>query len=285
MRKYPIAAAIGAALIIWVSLFQGYRNSVDLAIFAVIGAVAGVVLNLLPRFVTWMVLGAMIPAAVVPVYLPDNWIELESVPAFSFCIIGGIVGLLIGLTVREGARWYQLSLRTLLLLFTLVAICVSPFGRAAVKGRIQERVVRELRMNGAAVSYSADRSPIMEMLFGKDAVQQVTAITWNGDVPIRVGRSATYLNGPPVTDAEVEKLLLFTEIESLGLAGSRLTDLNFLAGFSKLEHLDLRGVSADVAPLKNLKGLKSLDLRGAAVNPDTIEQLRADLPECEIRSG
>ena len=79
-----------------------------------------------------MVVGALIPALFVPIQLPAeaNWNDLESLHAFSFCIIGAIAGLLVGLTVRKDARWYQLSLRTFLLLFTLTAICFSPFGRA-----------------------------------------------------------------------------------------------------------------------------------------------------------
>jgi hypothetical protein len=283
MAKHRVIfATMGAVLVFWVSVFQGYRKPFDLTLFAAIGFVAGALLSYMPRFVTWTIVGAVIPTAFVPVHVQGNWNELANLHSLSLCIIGGIVGFGFGLTVRKEARWYQLSLRTFALLITLAAVCFSPIGRAIMRGQVQQRAVREIQSKGGTASYSPDRSLFWGLLLGRDVVQRVTAIQWNGDVPIRIGNSLTYLNGQAVTDADVESLLSFPAIESLTLAGAQITDLHIVAKLSKLKQLDLRGVSADVSPLKDLRELRRLDLRGANVHPDSVERLRADLPNCKI---
>ena len=290
-RKLLIVASAGAALFTWSSIVQGYHVPIDVVMFALVGSALAMGISFMPRFVSWAAIGAFLPTAFLPIYLPAgaDWIELESLHAFSFCIIGGVVGSLFGITARKEARWYQLSLRTFLLLVTLVALGFSPIGRAVVSGRIQQRAVRELSAKGASIRYSARRhSPLLQLVFGQHALQPVVSVVWHGNVPIRIGNTATYLGGGSIADADVEILLALPEMESLDLAGSRITDkgLRVVTNLSKLRHLDLRGISASdeaIASLQTLAKLQTLDLRGASVNLDVIEKLRVAMPDCDIQ--
>ncbi len=98
------------------------------------------------------------------------------------------------------------------------------------------------------------------------------------------------LSGTTITDASVAKLTAAPELKKLRLAETGITDasLDTLVKLGKLESLNLYGTkvtNAGVLKLAALPGLKSLYLWQTDVSPETITELKAKLPNCDIITG
>ena len=67
--------------------------------------------------------------------------------------------------------------------------------------------------------------------------------------------------------SDISPLANFTELESLNLMETGVSDISPLAGLAELESLDLWGTGvSDISPLAGLTGLRSLDLWGTGVS-------------------
>jgi len=98
------------------------------------------------------------------------------------------------------------------------------------------------------------------------------------------------LSGTMITDATVAKLSGAPELRKLRLAETPVTDasIDTLVKLSKLESLNLYGTkvtNAGVLKLATLANLKSLYLWQTDVSPETIEELKKKLPNCDIVTG
>lgn len=81
-----------------------------------------------------------------------------------------------------------------------------------------------------------------------------------------------------------EDMLCRRDVTELDLHEHNAAQLEKVARLEHLEVLDLRGTSvADIAQVTGMKTLKLLDLRGTDLTVEQYEQLRAALPDCEIR--
>ena len=223
---------------------------------------------------------------------------------------------------KSERRWYRFSLRTLLIVMFLstpglgwisVRIKRAQANRDRVAPREEQMwtAAREMRKAGGYVDYSidAERFPsCLELLFddpggADDPVQRSTVHRVTFD---------PYANKNQ-TDADLEHVRAFTDIEFLEIGGSDITDagLVHLKGLTNLKRLRLHGTSVTDAGLMHLKeftqldelwldgahvtdaglvhlegftNLKELNLDGTDVTYfEGVKNLQESLPNCKIR--
>jgi hypothetical protein len=181
-------------------------------------------------------------------------------------------------------RWYQYSLRSLLVLMVLVASLGSWFAvkrqqlekqRAAVKaiGEMGGEVEYDYQLDGSG-RLNLDAEPPgpawLRNLLGDDFFTHVVCVYLDGspitDAGLEHLKGLTrlkelLLNGPQVTDAGLEHLKGLTQLQFLGLNHTHVTDagLGQLNGLTQLQWLDLDGAQVTGAGLQHLKVLPQLD--------------------------
>ncbi len=170
---------------------------------------------------------------------------------------------------RAKHRWYQFSLRTLLLFVLVAGIGFGLFGRELEHARHEKKAAEELRKLGAGLD---DWPGWQEIVFGRDypPIVQVN------------------LRGTREIDAALEHLAALEHIEDLGLSGTSVSDadLENLKKLTSLVSLDLRDTAVSDSGLEHLKGLTGLrwlKLTGTQVTEKGVEKLQQALPNCEIR--
>ena len=169
-------------------------------------------------------------------------------------------------------RWLQLSLRTLLILVTL--LCVA-LGWIVHRGERQRRAVAGLEELGAAIEYEASDSPRAERFFGlsrwlpRDYFDDVAGVDSLGSSVTDAGLSHIQgltrlkrlsVNGTQVTDAGLTHIRGLTRLEGLSLGGTQVTDagLAHLQGLTQLKVLFLDGTQVTDAGLLHVRDLTRL---------------------------
>ena len=148
-------------------------------------------------------------------------------------------------------RWYQFSLRSLLVLTLIVAIGMSWLAVRLRQAQNQRKAVIELQKLGATVEYQETEGGLSNALLRN-----------------LVGDEAL-----PVVEID----LLGTQVTDAGLV--------HLKGLSSLNWLDLDGTQLTDAGLIDLKGLSSLerlDLHQTQVTEGGVQELQQALPNCKI---
>ena len=154
--------------------------------------------------------------------------------------------------MKPRRRWYQFSLRTLLLFVLLCAIPCSWFSVELRKFERHRRAYQQLEWD--IYTTSADEFPShigwLHKLLGHEESYDFGMLVFNNDAAI--------------DDNTLASVAQFENLEQLWLNGDiTITD----AG---LEHL------------KGLKHLEDLSLGDASVSPEAVRKLREALPGCKI---
>ena len=104
------------------------------------------------------------------------------------------------------------------------------------------------------------KNPSSESNGGAESIQEIRAM--GGEVVVTLGKVVRInLSSKPVTDVDLETLGQFTDLQSLSLADTTITDdgLRHLALFKRLRELTLSGCpNISGAGLKHLQALRSL---------------------------
>ncbi len=212
-------------------------------------------------------------------------------------------------TLKPRLRWFQYSLRTLLLVMLLASIGMSWVAVRMQRARKQKAAVEAIKKLGGFVfyDYEFDQSGILQDrtppgpawlgdFLGEDFLAAILAVRLAGtqvnDAGVRNLRGLTqlqqlYLWDSQITDAGLEHLKGMTKLQTLDLSGTRVTDagLEHLEKLTKLQRLDLFATEVTDAGLEYLKGLtqlKTLDLGQTNVTDDGVKRLQRALPNCQI---
>ncbi len=171
-------------------------------------------------------------------------------------------------------RWFQYSLRTLLVFVTLCAIACSWLGVKLRQAKREREAAAAIEKLGGTVDWSAPSGPVwLRSLLGNDFFVTVFRVqmycTYATDTDLEHIKSLNqlrelYLYETEVTDAGLENLRRLNRLQKLSLANTKITD----AG---LEHL------------KGLTELKELWLFPSNVTDEGVKQLQHALPNCQIR--
>jgi internalin A len=156
-------------------------------------------------------------------------------------------------TEKSKRRWYQFSLRSLLVFVVLVSIAMSWLGVRLARARKQREAVEAIEKAGGNVEYEDFADSLVPQwaraVFGKDFFFDVIAV-WVGE--------------PDFGDDEAAYLKRLTNLTHLSLSRTQVTDagLEHLEGLTNLISLDLSDTQVTDAGLEHLKGLTSLTVLG-----------------------
>jgi len=210
------------------------------------------------------------------------------------------------MTFVHKRRWYQFSLRTLLVAMT--AICLGPGGIVAYeqgKARQKQRTVEAIEAAGGYVFYDEDapaRSGVMRLVLGNDRFGNVNGVDFNPwkkenrqitDADLRHLKSFPRLNHlvlkncKQITDAGLGELSGLPNLQYLYLNDTPITDagLAHIAGLKSLEELSLTNTQVTGAGLVQLAGLTKLQFLYLYSNheaPIDTDDLQRALPRCCI---
>jgi hypothetical protein len=210
---------------------------------------------------------------------------------------------------RLKRRWFQFTLRTLLLAVLLASVGLSAFAvrRERVKReREAYAVLRQFRgiirydyqCDKAAANPNVPPGPAwLRSWLGDDFFANIEFVCLGGgdmftDTELaQVGefRDLKFLNlgGSAISDEGLEQLEGLGRLGVLRLDETKITDrgLEHLKGLHCLEELGLIDVRITDSGLEHLRGLtclRELDLIGTNVTPEGVAALQECLPECEI---
>ena len=210
------------------------------------------------------------------------------------------------MTVTPPRRWYQFSLRTALVLVTI--LCIGPGGYVAFeqeKARENQRAVAAIEKLGGYVFYDEKapaRSGLTRLILGDDSFGNVNGVDFNPlktenrqitDADLRHLQSFPRLNHlvlkncRQITDAGLGELSGLANLQYLYLNDTPITDagLVHLAGLASLERLSLAHTQVTGPGLLQLSGLTKLDylyLYSTRIPPDGVEEIQKALPKCRI---
>ena len=176
-------------------------------------------------------------------------------------------------------RWYQFSLRTLMVFVTLCAFACSWLAVKMRQAKLQQEAAAAIVKLGGTVKYDwqidangnavpnakPTFSPWLRGTLGDDFFWQVKGVLLLGNTQ--------------VTDAGLEHLRGLSQLQLLGLEGTQVTDagLEHLKGLSQLQVLGLDKTHVTDAGLEHLKGLRHLKflwLEGTQVTGTGLEHLK-----------
>jgi hypothetical protein len=193
--------------------------------------------------------------------------------ALSHVMVIGMARLLT--TLKPTRRWMQLSLRTVLVLVTLLCVALSLW---VVPAERQRRAVAAIEELGGGVSYAesaaSERFPVtfLRRWLPPDYFDEIAFVN---------------LSYTQVTDAGLVHLQGLTGLQILGVYNTHVTDagLAHLEGLTGLQRVSLSSTQvtdAGLVHLQGLTGLRDLYLNGSQVTDAGIAKLRMALPNCRI---
>ena len=210
-----------------------------------------------------------------------------------FALAGVAVAAVISLirTLVRGRRWYQFSLRSLLVFTLICAIASAWVAHRMERKRDEQEAVDAIVKKGALVSYDYQ----IQQFSGFNANAQPPGPEWMrrlvGKNFFGVVERVEFLCGtgrPIVTDADLVHLRALPKLKTLvlrapGISDAGLANLEELTG---LRGLDLSGTSITDAGLVHIKGLTSLtwlDIRSTKVTDAGRAELQEALPGCLLQ--
>jgi hypothetical protein len=162
-------------------------------------------------------------------------------------------------------RWFQFSLRTLLIVALVLSIPLAWVAARMRQAGRQREAVEAIRKLGGRVEYDHQR----------ENIDGYRVLDLSRKLP---GRK--WLRGSFGDD-------FFSNVDAVTLDGQKVSDadLQSLAGLSRVKELTLTNIDITDAGLEYLKRLEQLEfvyLRGSLVTDEGVRSLQQSLPKCVI---
>ena len=206
---------------------------------------------------------------------------------------------------KRKRRWFQFSLRTMLIFTVVCAISSAWLGKKIERKRKERDAVAVILKLGGIVMYEYQTMPgaptrqppgpaWLRSLLGENFFSEVDFVALQHlsepKPDRRTGLNQVYgmnLNGKNVAEAEMERLEGLTRLHHLYLTNSEISDghLIRLEGLTELQTLDLWGTKITDAGLIHLKRLSQLDtlwLSQQNITDAGVADLQKALPNCKI---
>jgi Leucine Rich repeat len=207
-------------------------------------------------------------------------------------------------TPKRKRRWFQFSLRTLMIFTVVCAVSAGWLGKRIEQKRNERVAVEAIVRLGGRVAYDYERDSAkphgpewLRGLLGEDFFTRIVGVdlcgcatlTDAGLVNVKGMTELQTLNLFFTTtgDAGVENVRGLSLLQSLDLSETQVTDagLERLEGLTRLEELRLGKTNITDARLVHLKGLgqlRTLYLWDTRVTDAGIKDLQKSLPTCKI---
>jgi hypothetical protein len=213
-------------------------------------------------------------------------------------------------------RWYQFSLRSLLIFTAVVAVFIGWLAAKVERKAADRETVEAIVKAGGRAYYDyqqgRDGNVIAWMLYAEPTgpawLRKILGENFFSEVDF------VWLNGLDFADADLERIKRLTQLEFLSLRRTKVSDgglaeirglaklrfldvgetkvtdagLQYIEDLTQLNELDLTGIKVTdngLAQLNRLANLKYLYLTGTLVTDAGIEHLQRLLPKCMIVSG
>ena len=223
-------------------------------------------------------------------------------------------------TAKPRRRWFRFSMRTLLIVVTVLSVPLGWIGwRLGQERREQATIAWVEEMGGYVYGQSwfsgrvrqvylkdtqvSDLSPLVELknleaiFFYRTKVNDLSPLS---ELKNLEGLS---LYNTPVSDmstlselnnlewlwfintqvSDLSPLAEFKNLVTLILDNTQVSDLSPLAELKNLKTFWINNTQvSDLSPLAELKNLETLDLKDSQVSDEQVQELRQALPNCEI---
>jgi hypothetical protein len=219
--------------------------------------------------------------------------------------------------VHRERRWFQFSLRTLLVAVVLIGFGSAWLGVKVQKAREQKAAVDAILNSGGSVTYDYESdsqgnhvpepaasygTKWLRPLLGIDFFQSVNVVTYSGNHCVVAAdlerlkdlpdlKTFAMLGHQVAPDVAFKPLADLTQLQVLCICDPALTDagMEFLKKLSRLRILQLRAMGvtdAGLECLKDLGQLEVLDLGGSPVAGAGLDQLKGlgQLKDLELSS-
>ena len=207
---------------------------------------------------------------------------------------------------KRKRRWFQFSLRTLMIFTAIAAVAAGWLGKGMELKRNEREAMEALVKLGFYVEYDYEMEGPIAKPRGPDWLRNLLGENFFSEVVcVSVGRPPNLsdsglvnlkgltqlqtldLNGTKVTDAGLMHLIGLPRLDFLSLANTAVSDAGLaqLNGLPRLQTLNLIGTQvtdAGLARLKELTKLQSLELHATKVTDAGVEDLQKALPNCKI---
>jgi hypothetical protein len=198
-------------------------------------------------------------------------------------------------------RWYQFSLRSLLIFVTLCAIACSWLATWMQRQRRQFEAVKAFDNKKITDGSPAFGPFFCFSCFNQQSINTIIQYnqTWAGyvirDISLANITTLAYSSGDigwgEAADIDIYKLEninYLPHLETLGIQGDFPDEgLKFIENMKQLQNLYLSSSSvtdAGLCRLEHLRNLKEMKIRFPKVTQQGIEKLRRALPNCKIES-
>ncbi len=208
------------------------------------------------------------------------------------------IALLVFILWQSKRRWYQYSLRTLLIIVTLFAVACSWFTVKMRQAKRQREAVEAFSKLGGTIAYDYQLDAFghfmqgtkppgptwLRKFLGDDFFCTVVDAVPKNDTSILILKDFSriqylYLFNSQVTDAGLENLKGLTQLKELYVNSTEVTDagLEHIKGLTQLQRLhllDTKVTDVGLERFKELTQLKELDLSGTKVTDTGMEYLK-----------
>ncbi len=152
-------------------------------------------------------------------------------------------------TAKPRRRWFRFSMRTLLIVVTVLSVPLGWVGwRLGQVRRERATIIWTVKMGGKVSFHS-------RIAIAKRSWWEKTTDKWFGE-----------------------------RVRSVNLSNTQVSDLSPLAELKNLERLWVQRTQvSNLSPLSELKNLEMLCLQTKQVSDEQVQELMQTLPNCEIR--
>ncbi len=189
-------------------------------------------------------------------------------------------------TAKPRRRWLRFSLRTLLIVVTVLSVPLGWIGWRLGQERATITLIEEM---GGSVSFNsiAKRGwweESTDKWFGKRVRWVDLRNTQVSELsPLAELKSLEHLWLHNTQVSDLSPLAELKNLETLYLYNTPVSDLSPLAELKSLERLQLRNTPvSDLSPLVELKNLVLLSFDNTPVSDEQVQELRQALPNCKI---
>jgi hypothetical protein len=169
------------------------------------------------------------------------------------------------MSARTRRRWYQFSLRTMLIVLAVVAAPAAWVAKERRQSKYEEQIAEKLLSLGA-FDATLGGPYDLDDLHRRNKPQG----RWSNLAQRALGNRILSIGVKPLAFTDHSLMAGLSNLQTLYLAGSQDTDLTPLVGLKKLKILSLDASAVtDLSPLRELTGLRELMLDGTKVTDFT----------------